>query len=138
VLGVQIHPSEIAKAEDLASAFAGFGDAGFEAVVLLQSPAFRRNNARIAKLALEAKLPEVGGESGFAAVGGLMNFSASIPENWARAADYVMGILKGSKPAELPVEQPAKYEPVVNLRTARELGIAIPAQILARADESSK
>ena len=90
---------------------------------------------RVARLALESRLPTVSGEPGFAEAGGLMTYGPSLLDSWRRAATYVDRILKGAKPADLPVEQPTKFELVINLKTAKALGLTIPQSVLVRADE---
>jgi putative ABC transport system substrate-binding protein len=85
-------------------------------------------------LAVQRKLPVVYGMSGVAEVGGLMTYSPNQREMWRRAATYVDKILKGAKPADLPVEQPTKFEFVINLKAAKQIGLTIPPNVLARAD----
>jgi ABC-type uncharacterized transport system substrate-binding protein len=89
----------------------------------------------VADLALKSRLPAVSIETGFAEAGGLMSYGPNIPDSNRRAATYVDKIIKGAKPADLPVEQPTKFELVINLKTAKALGLTIPQTILLRADE---
>jgi len=93
-----------------------------------------RFRAELARLALGHRLPGVYGDAGYAQAGGLMFYSSSFAHRLQRAASYVDRILKGANPGELPVEQPSKFELVVNLKTAKALGVRIPQQILLRAD----
>jgi putative ABC transport system substrate-binding protein len=106
-----------------------------EGLVVLASPLHHRNMRRIADLALQHRLPAICEFSEFARVGGLMVYGPSWPDMYRHAAIYVAKILEGAKPADLPVEQPTKIELVVNLVTARTLGIRIPEPILLRADQ---
>jgi putative tryptophan/tyrosine transport system substrate-binding protein len=106
-----------------------------DAVVALQGIEFYRTRARIAELGLKYRMPIITGEDGFARFGGLVQYGPSPSENWRQAADYVDKILKGSNPADLPVLQPTKIELIINLKTARSLGITVPPMLLARADE---
>ena len=89
---------------------------------------------RIAELAAKNRLPGTYSMSEFVDAGGLMSYSPNIADNFRRAADYVDKILKGAKPSELPVEQPTRFELVINMKTAKALGITIPQSILLRAD----
>jgi putative ABC transport system substrate-binding protein len=93
---------------------------------------------RIVDLAIRKRLPAVYGMSGVAEIGGLMAYSPNQQEMWRRAATYVDKILKGSKPADLPVEQPTKFELVINLKAAKRIGLTIPPNVLARADKVIK
>jgi putative tryptophan/tyrosine transport system substrate-binding protein len=108
---------------------------GAGAVIALQSAEFSRFRSEIAALGLKYRLPIMTGEDGFAQLGGLIKYGPSTSENWRLAARYVDRILKGIKPADLPVEQPTRFELIVNLRTAKALGLTIPESILLRADE---
>jgi putative ABC transport system substrate-binding protein len=89
----------------------------------------------VADLALKSRLPAVSIETGFAGAGGLMSYGPNIPDSHRRAATYLDKIIKGAKPADLPVEQPTKFELVINLTTAKALGLTIPQTLLLRADQ---
>ena len=104
-------------------------------VLALASPETWRAREQIARVALEHHLPTVGTEPGFAAVGNLAQYGPDLSESCRRAAFYVVRILKGAKPADLPVEQPTKFELIINLKTAKALGLTIPPSLLGRADE---
>lgn len=108
-----------------------------QALLLVQSAVMNQHRARLAELALRYSLPAAAGtgDGAFARSGGLMNYGASIGASWARAADYVQRILAGARPAELPVEQPDRFEFVINRATARTLGLALPQHLLVLADE---
>jgi putative tryptophan/tyrosine transport system substrate-binding protein len=104
-------------------------------LVAVQNPIFSIHRTRIAQLALQHRLPLLSGEPLSAEAGALMMYGASLLEAWRRAATFVDKILKGAKPAELPVEQPTRFELVINLKTAKALGLTIPQSILLRADQ---
>jgi putative ABC transport system substrate-binding protein len=97
-------------------------------------PVVRPNHKRIAGFALKNRLPSVGGSTDYADAGGLMSYRADLADNYRRVAYYVDKILKGAKPADLPVEQPTKFELVINLKTAEHINLTIPQKVLARAD----
>jgi putative tryptophan/tyrosine transport system substrate-binding protein len=104
-------------------------------LVVVQDPMFLAQRIQLAKLATENRLPAIYGIREHVEVGGLMAYAASRPEIFRRAATFVDKILKGANPADLPIEQPTKFELVINLKTAKELGLTIPPSILVRADE---
>ena len=104
-------------------------------VLALPSPDTWRAREEIARVALKHRLPAVGSEPGFAAVGNLVQYGPDLPESCRRAAGYVDRILKGAKPGDLPVEQPTKFDLLINLKTAKALGLTIPPSLLARADQ---
>jgi putative tryptophan/tyrosine transport system substrate-binding protein len=133
--GLEVHQMHVSTPEDLGPAFASLREQHVDAVVMMQGAMFRLNTNHIVALARATKVPVISGETGFAAAGGLMNYGASIPENWHRMAVYADKILKGAKPEDLPVEQPAKYELVVNVQAARAIGIELPPAVLVCADE---
>ena len=93
------------------------------------------HRARLADLALKSRLPSMSTQWQWVEAGGLLSYAPSFPDQWRRAATYVDKILRGAKPADLPIEQPTKFELVVNLKTAKTLELTIPQPILARADE---
>jgi putative tryptophan/tyrosine transport system substrate-binding protein len=133
-LGLEIVPLPIRRAEDIASAFEGLKD-GAEALYVIGDSFTHAHRVRINTFALAARLPTMFGQREFLEAAGLMSYGANFPDLNRRAADYVDKILRGAKPADLPVEQPTKFDLVINLITAKALGIAIPPTLLARADE---
>jgi putative ABC transport system substrate-binding protein len=106
-----------------------------EALLVLMSPIFYGQRDRIAAVAAQYRLPTMFGVREFVEAGGLMAYGANLFDMGRRAADYVDKILKGAKPADLPVEQPTKFELVLNLKTAQTLGITLPPTLLLLADE---
>ena len=133
-LGLALQTIMVRDSEEFAAAFAAMDKERSE-VVLVQGSLPR---APILDLALKHRLPAVGGGAGgrlFALDGGLISYSANQTDNYRRAAFYIDRILKGAKPADLPVEQPTRFELVINLKTAKALGITVPPTVLARADE---
>ena len=133
-LGMQIQPLEADDAEHLDSAFRAATQGRAQAVIMIQNPLFFLFRAQIAELGLKHRLPTMSGEPGFAQAGGLMNYGPDPVANWHHAATYVDKILRGAKPADLPVERPTKIELVLNLRTAKALGLTIPQSLLLQAD----
>ena len=105
-----------------------------QAINVLASPIFFAHRQTLVNLAAKHRLPAVYEFGEFVEAGGLMSYAASLSEMWRRAATYVDKILKGTKPADLPVEQPTKFELVINLKTAKQIGLTIPPNVLARAD----
>ena len=104
-------------------------------MVVLSSPLIFAQRAHIADLALKTRLPTISLFTLFPRSGGLMGYGPNFPEMWKRAATYVDRILKGAKAGELPIERPSKFELVINLKTAKALGLDVPPILLARADE---
>jgi putative ABC transport system substrate-binding protein len=128
------HPVAVHRVEEFEAAFASMSRERVDGLVVLASPLHHRNIRAIADLALNDRLPAICEFSEFADVGGLMVYGPSWPDMYRHAATYVAKILQGAKPAELPVEQPTKIELVLNLTTARTLGLKFPPSILLRAD----
>jgi putative ABC transport system substrate-binding protein len=134
-LGVQLQVIEVRRVEDLPAAFAAAVAGRAQGVMSTQSPFFVHNNVPIAQFALKHRLPSLSGEPGAAKDGALLFYGPNVFEGCSRAGKYIDRILKGAKPADLPVEQPTKFELVINLKTAKALGLTIPRSLLARADE---
>jgi len=126
---------EIREAGDIEAAFKAATDARAGALYVPASPLLFVQARRIAELAARHRLPALYGVRPFVETGGLMSYSADLNDIWRHAATYVDKILRGAKPGDLPVEQPTKFELVINLRTAKSLGLTIPRPLLLRADE---
>jgi putative ABC transport system substrate-binding protein len=124
----------VSTAKELAGAFSAATREHAEAVFVVGNPLFFAERLRIAELALKHRLPSMHGPSEFVEAGGLLSYAPSYPDLFRRAALYVDKILKGAKPGDLPIEQPTKFELVINLKTAKALGVAIPQAVLLRAD----
>jgi putative ABC transport system substrate-binding protein len=133
-LGVQLQPVEVQGAEDLDNAFQSAVKGRAEALIAVHAGLMQTQRARIVNLAVKTRLPVMYTDSQFALVGGLMSYSDDDLDRTRRAATYVDKILKGMKPADLPVQQPAKFEFIINLKTAKQIGLTIPPNVLARAD----
>jgi putative tryptophan/tyrosine transport system substrate-binding protein len=121
--------------EDLERAFSEFVHAKADALLVPPDTTFSSNVVRITELAAKARLPATYGDRRAVEAGGLLSYGPNVVENYRRSAIYVDKILKGAKPAELPVEQPTKIELVINLKTATALGLTVPPSLLGRADE---
>jgi putative ABC transport system substrate-binding protein len=125
-------------ANDFEKVFAAMGKQRPDGLYVLGSPLMRPNANRIAGLALKSRLPSIYVIKEFVNAGGLMYYGADLTDSYRRAATYVDKILKGAKPADLPVEQPTKFELVINLKTAKQIGLTIPQKVLAKADKVIK
>jgi putative ABC transport system substrate-binding protein len=132
-LGLQLHSMQVETAEKFDSAFEDAVRAGSKALAAGSSSLFNTHQKRIAALALKHKLPAIFDRGAFVESGGLMSYSADPTESYKRAAIFMDKILKGAKPADLPVEQPTKFELAINLKTAKTLGLTIPPIVLTRA-----
>ncbi len=133
-----LHPVEVQSANDFEPAFVQMNKARETALLVILSPMITLNSRRIVELALKHRLPGMYPTKQFAEEGGLMAYGPLIADLYRRAATYVDKILKGAKPGELPVEQPTKFELVINLQTAKQIGVTIPPRVLARADKVIK
>ena len=131
--GLQSQFLEVRGADEFERAFSAITRA--DALLVFPSVMLFNERVRISDLAAKHRLPTISAAREFAELGGLISYGASIGESMRRAATYVDKILKGAKPSELPVEQPTKFELVINLKTAKALGITVPPTLLARADE---
>jgi len=134
MLGIDATTLEIRRAEDIASAIDGLRDRA-DALYVCTDALINANHVRINTLALGMHLPTMHGPREHAASGGLVSYGPNYPDLFRRSADYVDRILRGTKPADLPVEQPTKFDLVINLTTAKALGLTVPDKLLALADE---
>ena len=134
-LTVELRPVRIRTDDELDIAFAAMIDAGAEAVLVLGSSVSFNNRVRLAVLALEHHLPSISGFREFTEAGGLLSYGPDVNGAFRRCAYYVHKIIKGAKPADLPVEQASTFVLTVNLKTAKTLGLTVPPSLLARADE---
>ena len=132
-LGVEVTRSEMRVAEDIEPAFEALKGRA-QALYVIAVPLLFVNRVRINKLALAARLPTSHAVREYVEAGGLMSYGPNWPHMWSRAADLVDKILRGAKPADIPVEQPSKFDLAVNLKTAKALGLSIPPSLLLRAD----
>jgi len=137
VVGIQLQSLELRNppAYDYASAFAAAAQEGAEALLVLRSPLFGRDRNRIIALAVQYRLPTMFAHRVWVEAGGLMSYGADTGDMYRRAATYVHKILQGAKPAGLPVEQPMKFEFVINRKTAQTLGLTLPPHLLFFADK---
>lgn len=133
-LGMELRPIAVKGPEDFESAFSTIASEGIGALLVAAGALTDSHARQIAELAAKTRVPALYGAREFVEAGGLVSYSASFTDNYRRAAAYVDKLLKGTKPEDLPVEQASKFEFVINLRTARTLGLTIPPSLLARAD----
>jgi putative tryptophan/tyrosine transport system substrate-binding protein len=134
-LGLQLHPAEVRNSDDFDAALSGAKDAGIDAVYVVSSRLTVLNLKRLVQFAVKHHFPLVGGWGAWAKEGGLFSYGPDGVAMAGRAANYIDKIFKGANPAELPVEQPTKFELIINLGTAKTLGLEIPPGLLARADK---
>ncbi|MGZ8435529.1 MAG: ABC transporter substrate-binding protein, partial [Candidatus Binatia bacterium] len=134
-LKLTLQPWEIRSADDFDRVFVAMSQQRPDGLYLGTGVLLRANQKRIAGLALKSRLPSVYGSRAAVDAGGLMSYAADTAERYRRVAYYVDRILKGAKPADLPVEQPMKFELVINLQTAKKIGVTIPPELLARASK---
>jgi putative ABC transport system substrate-binding protein len=135
VLSVKVHTLEIRHSDDFASAFRLAVRDNVGALLVLSSPLTLAHRQQIADLAMKHRLPAMFVYRSHVDAGGLLSYGPNLPRMFHRAGTYVARILAGSKPAEMPVERPAVFELVINLKTAKALGLTIPPALLQRADQ---
>jgi putative ABC transport system substrate-binding protein len=134
-LAVKIHPVEVSAPNDLDAAFQKFAGERVQAVIVLSDSMFFSERRRLQTLAAATRLPSIWTAREFVEDGGVVSYGVDEADNFRRAAAYVVKILKGAKPGDLPVELPIKFELMVNMKTARAVGLTVPPTLLARADE---
>ena len=138
-LGFTVRSWEVRAADDFERVFAALNKERPDGLyVPAGGPLMRANGKRIADFAMKSRLPSVHGNRELVEAGGLMSYAADVTDSYRRVATYVDKILKGAKPADLPMEQPTKFELVINLKTAKQIGLAIPQSVLFRADKVIK
>ena len=133
-LGLQLHSMAVSRADKYESAFKEAMRAHSAALAVWSTPLAASHQGRIAELATKNRLPAIYAQGSFIVNGGLMSYGADRTERYKRVAVFVDKILKGAKPADLPVEQPTKFEFIINLKAAKQIGLTIPPNVLARAD----
>ena len=134
-LDLRLHPVGVRRSEDLEKAFAAMLQQQAEALITVASTMLAANRTRISELAEKHKLPTMLPGKAFVEAGGLMSYGPDAKDSFRKAAVYVDRILKGAKASDLPIEQPTKFELVINLQTAKALGLTIPPSVLGRADQ---
>ncbi len=133
-LGLAVETLKIQRGEDIAAAFDTLKGRA-DALYVVSDPIVNANRLRINTLALGARLPTMHSLREYVEAGGLMSYGPNFPDLWRRTADFVDKILRGTKPGDIPVEQPTEFNLVINLMTAKALGLEVPPTLLARADE---
>ncbi len=136
--GITVQYLDVLNPKEVESAFRGANKARAEALLGLGGPVLNSQRTQVVELAVKSRLPAVYWRSDFVEAGGLMSYGTSFTDLWRRAATYVDKILKGANPGELPIEQPTKFELIINLKTAKQIGLTIPSGVLARADKVIK
>jgi ABC-type uncharacterized transport system substrate-binding protein len=137
-LGINLRVLEVAKSNEFDHAFATLTGDGAGALEVMPSTMFASQMRQLVDLAAKSRLPAIFPDERYAQAGGLLSYGPSFPEMYRRAATYVDKILKGAKPGDLPVEQPMRFEFIINLKTAKQIGLTIPPNVLARADKVIK
>ncbi len=130
-----LHSLEVKGTDDIDRAFTAMKKEHTGALIVLGDPLLETHRTRIAELAVKSQLPAIYSLAPYVEAGGLMSYGTNFDDLYRRAATYVDKILKGAKPADLPVEQPTKFEFIVNLKTAKQIGLTIPPNVLVRADK---
>jgi len=134
-LNIQVHPVKVQRPADFDTAFSEITKEQTHALFVIRTSFMRRNARKINSFAVRSQLPTMWDTGRFVAAGGLMSYGADAVDMYRRAATYVDKILKGAKPADLPIEQPRKFVLTINLKTAKKLGLTIPPEVLYRADK---
>ncbi len=134
-LGLTVFAQPVSDSNEFDRAISALVQNGVGSIVVLPDPMFNAHRAELVQLIGQSRLPAIYMETGFATAGGLMSYGPNLMEMFRKSADYVDRILRGAKPSDLPVQQPTKFELIINLRTAKALGLTIPLSLLARADE---
>jgi len=134
-LGLELQSVEVSRAEDFDRAFSAITNHRAQAFILPPNPVTLLSRGQIASFAQRNRRPSIYGQKEYVDAGGLMSYGPSLSDQFRRAATYVDKILKGAKPADLPVEQPTKFDLVINLKSAKALGLTIPQSVLQRADQ---
>jgi putative tryptophan/tyrosine transport system substrate-binding protein len=134
-LALLLQRVEVRSPDAFDGAFAAMVRGRADALMIVDLPLFVRNRQRLFELALRHRLPTIAGWRRYGEAGSLIAYGANVPDLCQRSAAYVDKILKGAKPADLPIEQPTKFELVINLKTAKALGLTIPPSLLLRADQ---
>ena len=137
-LGLQLQYLDVEDPKDVDTAFRNAVSGRVHAIILLQSPVFSSRRKALAELAVKNRLPAMYPQTDYMNAGGLMFYGPSMSDLFHRAATYVDKILKGRAPADLPVEQPKKFEFIINLKAAKQIGLTIPPNVMARADKVIK
>jgi putative ABC transport system substrate-binding protein len=136
--GVKLQYLDVLDPKDIETKFRGASKGRADAVLVLLGPVFNSRRTQVVELAVKSRLPALYPQSEYVEDGGLMTYGVSVNDLFRRAATYVDKILKGAKPADLPVEQPTKFEFIINLKAAKQIGLTIPPNVLARADKVIK
>jgi ABC-type uncharacterized transport system substrate-binding protein len=129
---------EVKGPDDIEHSFTTIGKEHAGALLVLGDRLFATHQTRIIELAVKSRLPAMYSQRGYVDAGGLMSYGANFTDQYRRTATYLDKILKGTKPADLPVEQPKKFELIINLKAAKQIGLTIPPNVLARADKVIK
>jgi putative ABC transport system substrate-binding protein len=137
-LRVHLRRVEASNVEEIEAAFSGFTKTDVNGLLLVNDTVFGAHRRRIVDLAAKNRLPAIAERREFSEEGGLIAYGVDIPEMFRRAAVYVDKILKGTKPSDLPIERPSKFEFVINLKTAKQIGVTIPQSVLFRANKVIK
>jgi putative tryptophan/tyrosine transport system substrate-binding protein len=133
--GLKVRPAEARNFSEIEGAFTALANERVEAVMVISDALFFSHRQRIAELAIENRLPSIFVQREYAAAGGLLSYGENLQDFFRRAASFVDKVFKGAKPADLPIEQPTRFYLVINLKTAKALGLEVPDKLFAIADE---